>query len=273
MLCETIPTSFNGEKIAGIGRLGDDVEVVNEANPYPTAVYGEEWIDTPETIKRGLIVDVTKEAVFFDRTGNVMSEAASVGKTIRINKEKRILDVACGIATVYRRNGGAAEATYQSDNTVTSTALVDWNSVNTAEQKLLSITDPTTGEPVLITANTLWGPKALDMTARRIINATMTRQGTNSGNTQTYINDNLLAQALQWVSGQYVAARTSSDTTWFYGNPKEAFIYMENWPMQVTQAPEGNEAMFRRDVVASYKVSERGAAAVRDRRYAVRVTA
>lgn len=272
-LCEVIPTSFNGERIPGVGRIGDDVEVVNENDAYPNATFGEEWIDTPETIKRGLILDITMEAVFFDRTAQVLTRAGELGQAIQMNREKRILDVVCGIATVYRRNGAAAEATYQADNTVTSTALVDWQSVNAAEQKLVAITDPTTGEPVMITANCMWGPKDLDMTARRIINATMTRQGTNSGNTQTYANDNLLAQSFDWVSGPYVKQRTSSASTWFYGDPKQAFAYMQNYPLKVTKAAENNEAMFRRDVIASFKASERGAAAVRDRRYAVKVTA
>ena len=123
-LCETIQTQFNGEKLPGMAMLGDDVEIVNENSPYPNATFSEEWIDTPETVKRGMILDITKEIIFFDRTGLLMQRAGMVGQAIKINKEKRILDVVCGITTVYRRNGGAAEATYQSDNTLASTSLL-----------------------------------------------------------------------------------------------------------------------------------------------------
>ena len=73
-LVEVIQTQFSGERIPGVGRLGDDLDVVNEGQEYPNAVLGEEWIDTPETIKRGLILNVTREAIYFDRTGVLLQE-------------------------------------------------------------------------------------------------------------------------------------------------------------------------------------------------------
>jgi hypothetical protein len=271
MLVETIQTQFNGEKIPGMGKIGDDVEIVNEAAPYPNATFSEEWIDTPETIKRGLILDITKEIIFFDRTGLLMSRAAQTGDAIRISKEKRILDVVTGIATVYRRNGGAAEATYQSDNSVTNT-LVDWTSIDTAQQKFNVMTDPNTGEPISLSLKAVLVPKALEITAGRIQNASMVRTATQSAVQQTYNNSNLVQSPYSVISGQYVRQRTSSDTTWFAGDFKGAFAYMQNWPLMTVQAPDNNEVGFTRDVVVRFKSSERGAAAVKDRRRVLKCT-
>lgn len=270
-LVEVIQTQFSGERIPGVGRLGDDIDIVNEGGDYPNAVMGEEYVDTPETIKRGLILNVTKEAIYFDRTGVLLSECNRVGERVAVNREKRILDVVCGISTVYRRNGQAATATYAADNSLSNT-LSDWTSVDSAAQKFNTMVDPITGEPIAISIDTLIVPKALEVLANRILSATMTRQATATGNNQTYVNGNSVTGSMNLVSGQYVRNRTASDTTWFAGAPKEAFVYMQNWPLTVTQSDENSEVGFTRDVVARFKASERGAAAVRERLKMVKCT-
>ena len=269
-LCEVIQTQFSGERIPGVGRLGDDLDIVNEGDPYPNAVFGEEYVDTPETIKRGLIVNITREAIFFDRTGVLMSEAGKTGERVAVNREKRILDVVCGIATVYRRNGGAAVATYAGENTFTNT-LTDWTSIDAVSQRFNVMTDPVTGEPIANDIKQVLVPKALGVLAGRIKAATETRQVTNTSNT-TIVPNNSLDQQFDVVTGQYVRQRTGNDTTWFAGDFKKAFVYMQNWPLQVTQSGEDSEVGFTRDIVARYKVSERGAAGVRERLYVVRCT-
>ena len=67
-LVDTIPTRLDGERIPGIGRISDEASEVQPGMPYPHLGFGEDYIDTPQTTKRGFIVPVTKEAVFFDRT-------------------------------------------------------------------------------------------------------------------------------------------------------------------------------------------------------------
>ena len=47
--------------------------------PYPHLGFGEDYIETPSTTKRGFIVPVTKEAIFFDRTHLILSRAAEAG--------------------------------------------------------------------------------------------------------------------------------------------------------------------------------------------------
>lgn len=263
-------TNFSGEKLPGVTEIGDEVEIVNEGQPYPRALVGEFYIETPETIKRGVVVDVTKEALFFDRTNLIMQRASNVGKFIAINREKRILDVVLGISTVYKRNGAAAIATYGADNTVSSNALIDWTDLDAAETKFSAITDPDTGEPIVITANTLIVPPALRISAQRIANATMT--GRTNGENETRNGGPSLLQNFTIASNQYVRQRSGSDTTWFYGNPKEAFVYMENFPLTVISNTENAYASFERDIVSQSKASERGAAGVMERRYMMKCT-
>lgn len=268
----TIQNSIEvSEKIPGVTEVGDEVEVVAEGQPYPTANISESWIQTPETIKRGLMINITKESIFFDKTGLILQRAGNIGKYVGINREKRILDVVLGTVDVYQRNGGAVEATYASDNITATNALVDWTSVDTADTKFMGIVDPDTGEPIVTTANAMIVPPALRNTAKRIQNATMTGQTTSSR--ETRVSSNSLNQSFEAYTNQYVKQRTSSDSTWFYGNPKAAFVYMQNWPLKVEQEGANSEKAFEADIVARYKASERGAAGVMERRYMLKATA
>ena len=85
-LVDTIPTRLDGERIPGIGRIKDEVTEVHPGMPYPHVGFGEDYIETPQTTKRGLIVPVTKEAVFFDRTHLILQRAAEVGEVLGLNK-------------------------------------------------------------------------------------------------------------------------------------------------------------------------------------------
>ena len=275
-LVQSVPTQFNGEKIPGIGRLGDEAEEVAEAHPYPVVGMSEEWVETPETTKRGFIVPVTKEAIFFDRTGLVLQRAAEVAYWLGVNKEKRVLDVVLGITNNYKRNGTSYN-TYNTgtpfSNTKASNSLVDWTSIEAAELLFDSMIDPNTEEPISVIPNTIIVPSALRHTARRIVNATEITHGDGSSDSPQVTSTNPIADQYQVLSGPMVKQRTSSDSTWFVGDPRRAFAYMENWPITVVQAPNNSEAEFSQDVVIRFKVSERGAAAVLDPRYMVKCTA
>ncbi len=104
-LVETIPTRFDGEKIAGITGITDDIQEIRPGMPYPALGFGEDYIETPSTTKRGFIVPVTKEAIFFDRTHQVLSRATEVGEILGLNKEKRLLDLVIGVTNNYNWKG------------------------------------------------------------------------------------------------------------------------------------------------------------------------
>ena len=276
-LVETIPTQFDGEKLPGVSLLGDKSAIVAEGKPYPVAGLSEYWIQTPQTIKRGLIVGVTQEAIYFDRTHQVLSNASQVGETILISKENRILDGVCGISTLYQRNGAAAAATYGDtpfDNLCATNALVDYTDIENVLMLFEDMVDPNTGEPISVNPDTLIYPGALEMTVQRIINATEVRQGAVAAGVPLTNSPNPLARRqFNLKTSSRVKARTSSASTWFLGQPKKAFAYMENWPLTVTQAPSNSEAEFTHDVVSRFKVSERGAFAVTEPRYMAKSTA
>ncbi|TWT90999.1 hypothetical protein Mal64_13980 [Pseudobythopirellula maris] len=280
-LVDTIPTRLDGEKIPGVSRIGDQVDEVGPGMPYPNLGFDEDYIETPSTTKRGFIVPITREAVFFDRTNLVLSRASEVGEVLGLNKEKRLLDLIVGVANNYKHKGVAYD-TYQTSgpwiNELSGNELVDWTSVDAAEQVLADILDPATGEPVMLSATTALVMPAYRHAAHRTFNAAEISY-TGSGAPSTTIAPNPLGdyrvEASRLAYRRVIASGESAADAkkwWFLGDFRKAFAYMENWPITVTQAPLASDAAFNNDIVFRFKASERGAAAVLNPRFVVKCT-
>lgn len=280
-LVDTIPTRLDGEKIPGIGRVREEIEEVGPGMPYPHLGFGEDYIETPSTTKRGFIVPVTKEAIFFDRTHLVLSRAAEVGEILGLNKEKRLVDLVIGATNNYKWRG-ASYNTYQAStpwiNTLASNELEDWTNVDAAEQLFAEILDPNTGEPVLVRGTTVLVTPAYRHAANRVFHAaqlTFTASGAETATVTANPLGDYRVHDSRLMYRRIVAAGTASADAkkwWFLGDFRRAFAYMENWPITVTQAPHGSEADFNNDIVLRFKASERGAAAVINPRYVVKCT-
>ena len=294
-LIPTISTRLDGEKIPGIGQLGDEAEVVGEGMPYPAVGLGEDYVETPSTTKRGLIVPVTKEAIFFDRTNLVLSRCSKVGEWLGVNKEKRLCDLVSGYTNNYKWKGTTYD-TYSIDgstgqeggtaipdliNSIASNELIDWTDVDAVEQLFVNMLDPDTGEPIIMTGSQVVVMPAKVHAANRVFNATQIVYGAGGSTTATsltYANNPLATNYTLYKSSLlYRRILATVETTvanaknmWFMGDFRKAFAYMENWPITVTQAPQNSEAEFNQDIVAQFKASERGAAAVINPRYSVK---
>ncbi len=280
-LVQTIPTRMDGEKIPGISRIADEIEEVAPGMPYPHLGFGEDYIETPSTSKRGFIVPVTKEAIFFDRTHLILSRAAEVGEVLGLNKEKRILDTVVGATNPYKSNGISYNTYFTSgvwSNELAANELVDWSNVDAAEQLFADILDPNTGEPVLVSGTTVLVTPAYRHAAHRVFNAaeiTYTATGSQTGTTAANPLGNYRVEESRLAYRRIVAsgvAAADAKKWWFVGDFQKAFAYMENWPITVAQAPINSEADFNNDVVLRFKASERGAAAVLNPRFVVKST-
>ena len=269
-----ISTRLKGEKLPGFARMGDEAQVVAEGHDFPLIGISEDWVNTPVTKKRGAILPLTREALFFDLTGQILRFAGEVGFWLGVNKEKRAVDCLIDENTTehrYNRKENGAIATYQTttpyDNITASNPLDDWTAIDAAEQTLNVITDPNTGEPVVISPDTLICTKQLERTALRILTATTVRSGDiTTGSGHQFDSASPLGQ-FAVVSSRYMAARQGTDTDWFYGNPRRAFAYMENWPMTARTAPTNHADEFDRDIAMKWRADEMGAYATLDPRY------
>lgn len=289
-LVPNVPTQFSGERIPGIANLADEAQVVAEGDSYPVAGFNEDWLDTPQTVKRGNIVPITKEAIFFDRTNLVLRTAGKVGLMLGANKEKRIInafldDLATTATTAHRYKWrGTAYATYVASgghgavNKIASGGgLIDWTDIDAVEQLAADVVDPNTGEPMPLMLKHLICTPQLAATAARILNATNVQTAgagyATSGTVYATDSPTPLGRhqyspgGYQVVTSRLLKQLQGTDTTWFMGNLPEALCYMENWPITVEQAAGDSAKSFERDIVAQFKASERGAAYVMEPRY------
>ncbi len=284
-LYRTIPTQLNGEKIPGVTAIGDHAESIREGEAYPSVGIGEDWVETPETTKKGLKIEITKEALFFDRTNRIIENANKVGNWLGINKAKRIIDMVLGVTNTYKWKGTAYD-TYQTTtpwvNTNTSNGLENYTDIDDALELFAGITAPDTGEPIMVVPTTIVCQTSLAATARHILNATQIKSDPNANagtaQIQMYVPNNALIPgnynvvASPIINARYTAGSVTS-TTWYFGDFSKAFAYMENWPITVVPAPSNSYEEWNRDIVAGWKASERGVAAVLDPRYVQKNTA
>jgi len=275
------PTKFNGERIPGVTGIGDQAEEIREGDEYPSVQVGEDWVDTPETVKRGLKVLVTKEALFFDRTNLILDRCSKVGQWLGLNKAKRIIDLALGVTNTYKWKDTAYD-TYQTTtpwvNINTSNGLSDWSDIDDALQMFWAITDPSTGEPITINPTQIIVNTSKRATANYILNATHVKIGADTASNQMQVeNAHMVPGQYEVISSPIIDARYTAGsvtaTTWHFGDFRKAFSYMENWPVAVEQMPSNSYEEWNRDIMAGYKAGERGVAAVKDPRYAQRNTA
>jgi len=329
----TQSTPFESERIPGVAVPQDpdkdgfsETTEVGEGEEYKTVGFGEEYIQTPTTRKYGLIIPVTREAIFFDRTGLISRRAADVGNLIGLRKEKRILKVMIGASDnirfvekrqfdgapvtmdlfqyasgtgAYQLAGDLSARKYPFANDIPANAFVDYTSIRKAEQYFDNTIDPNTGEPIIVgkpfvfmtknreldilqvlQAENIWKATQYGMaTAGALTNATAPIM-TSGGNVLARLPGGVQFQVSRQLRNQLVAflqtaaggsmnasdAATAADKIWFYGDPQKAFVYMENWPITVTQAPPSSEAEFQQDIIMRYKASERGTVSIEDAR-------
>lgn len=277
-LIPTRQTNIDVEKIAGITPIADEVAVVGEQELYPSVAVGQTWRHGPLLRKRGFKIALTREAIFFDRTGQLETMARDGGKAMGQNREKRAVDC------VVDENGGAVNAlsgghryhyrdnsiaTYGNnsgnhawDNLQASNALVDWTDLDSANQLLGLMTDPDTAEPIVLQAKHLVCGLSLELAALRIRNATeitVTTPGyaTTGNPTETKVT-NPFGGRFEVVSSAYVDARLATDTHWFWGDLTKAFEYVQCWAPDVLSLGSNTQLEFDRDIVQQYRWYEMG---------------
>lgn len=282
-LVTIMPTNLSGEKIAGIASIPEAVDDVFESMPFPEVGFTSDYIETPATTKRGLIISVTKETIFFDRTGQVLTRAASVGEILARKREKLILSTVLGVTNSYKWRGTSYNTYLTSGNWInkkTGVTLTDWKDIDAVEQLFSDMLEPNSGEPIVINAQQILHMPAKRHLFRQITKATTLesltqsaaerRFGPNTLQPYELIETKFGYRYLQSAAGGSVSASNAKDY-WYVGDFKKAFGYAQNWPITVVQAPNNSEPEFKQDIVLRWKASERGIPFVSDPRYSVQV--
>ncbi len=281
-LIPTTKTNRKYERIAGITHVGDETDTVEEGKSYPLVGVSEDWVDTPEVRKRGMMAQITKETITFDETGLVVDRVRYLGDWLGLNQEKRAIDcVIDGNTTAHRYNWqGTVYASYVSspwDNTVATNALADETDLDNAYLQAAAIVDPVTGEPQNVTMRHLVVPmglynKALYALAPQI-RATIPGFATSADPKQMTIANPVLAKMggpPQVVSTQLLNSRLTAasiaTTTWYIGDIAAYAEWREVWPTTFAQLGSMGQLEFQQDIVWQGKASQLGAYRVKNPR-------
>jgi hypothetical protein len=277
-LVTVMPSKVKNERVAGFTALEGPKEVP-EGHPYDESTFEDKYVTTVES-KKGRILSVTEEAVYFDQTGQLLLRAARIGEATRQEREKVIVrgvidaDYNATAGTgVYRPSGTLAQlypTDASNDNYIsTVTALADWTDV----QEVLAwhaanVTDDRAGagEPIV------WMPKAIltsvakSQVARRIVNATEIQSTTAN---EVTVMSNPLAGTFVPLASPFIDQVETND--WFLGDFAKQFIWKEVWPLQVFRQGAASEEGFQRDIVGRFKVRYYGGINAVDHRHVVKI--
>lgn len=268
-----------------------DVEDVHEGQSYPRIGVSEEYFTLPAKTKKGAIIELTREAIKFDKTSMLVEQARSIGSALGAARENAIIDCLIGQTNNYIRNGTATNTYLTAGayiNNQSSTPLVDWTDVDSALQLFAAILDPTTSEPL---AGVMNPPHLVVMpfkvkTAQRILTATSTvsdqRPSLGSGvvSDRTDAPSPIASMGLQLVSSNRLYRRVlagpeptaaTAQEGWFLGDISKLLGWYEVWPLQLMQKGPESEASWDRDIELQYKASYYGVCAVREPRYMLRM--
>ena len=286
-LARTIPTRLRQQKMIGHSIIGDVAENMKPGQRHPRAQFGERYVTTPETQKRGLGIDVTREAVFFDQTnGGVTQMAESVGAELGLRKERLIIDQFLGVTNGYTY-GGTSYNTYQASTPWINTQanpLADWQDVDDALQLFAGMTDQEKGEPIIINARDVLVMPANEMNARYVFSYDKIERSTQSAteighgpNPLRSMGFNLLPSSvlvynrLTAADGGNIAAANAKEY-WFLGDFQGAFAYLENWAVNTARVAANDYTMADQDLILSLFVNEMGIPATVEPRKVVRNT-
>lgn len=286
-LCPAEPTKLNGQKIIGVNRLGDRGKKRLPGEAHTRAQFNERWVQTPETRENALAVDVYKETIFYDLTGDLMNVAGSVGEELAYRRELEILSLVTGASNSFNYNGTAYN-TYATSMSALgyfndfSNPLNDWTAIQADMLKFARMQDPGTGKRILTMPNTILVNPAKVATANLILQATSTERRTGSGATtpQTTSNPlNISVTGSNPYSGQFqilssplleqvctasaadgglALSQSDADEYWWMLESGKSFRYMQNYPLSVAQSAPNQYEMLDRGIVASYFANERG---------------
>jgi hypothetical protein len=305
---ENIPSKLRSLKIMGVSSIGDVAQVRDPGQTHARANLSERYVQTPDTVNRGIGIDVTREAALFDYTSQLMKQADTAGESLALRKEYLIADVAIGATNTYKYNGtsyntysttaqdtGGGNWVNQIVNPITSSNA--WDAFNNVLQQWVGMVDPETGQPISIEGFDILAMPQIAMLMEVALQASeITRManalaGTNwpadayksvnpakglfrlLGGDQAKIYPYAYAEVTRSVAnGGLGLTGTSATGLWFAGDFKKAIHWNENIPLTIVRANVNEYAMGDRGLTMALFADEMGAAGITDPRYIIKNT-
>jgi len=269
-LVQTIPSNMQIETFAGFSDA-ETPEEVGEGDEYKDSTLSEKYV-TAQNVKFGRMISVTEEMIYFDRTGQVMARAMRIGQKAKQYKERLILRAVMDLDTTVYRPAGVPTAFYSSTNgnLITSNAFGESGllAVRVAASQMKDDSVHAGDDDfVLINLNNVQVivPVDLEVQAWELANSLLTPEGAENA-------ANFYKGRFQVLTSPYVTAQ-GNVTTWYWGDFKQDFAWVEVWPFQILTQRPGHEDEFKSDIKARVKVRFYGSPAALDVKHCFKSTA
>ena len=125
-IVENVPTVLDGEKLPFISQPLTEGGKVHPGMPYEEYGMAEEFIQTVPLDTYGALLSIQKLTIFYDRTAQLLKKANNLGRQLRYNKERRILNLLVQASSAPNFTWkGVSYVPFQSAGTYWSNLLLD----------------------------------------------------------------------------------------------------------------------------------------------------
>jgi hypothetical protein len=269
MLVTTVQSNLETETFAGFTEA-ETPEEVGEGMLYNDSTITEKYV-TVRASKFGRKISITEEAIYFDRTGQILMRAQRVGAKAAQYKERMIMRGVQDLDTKVYNPSGVATAFYSTtnNNLVATNPFTD-DGLDAVRLKASQMKDDSLGtiddDFILIDLNNaiVLVPQQLERVAWEYANTAKAPATAENA-------DNFYKGLFRVLSSPYVTQ--NSATTWYWGDFKQDFIWQEVWPLQTIAAPSNHPDSFDRDIKAQIKTRFYGNVGAIDFKHCLKSTA
>lgn len=277
-LVQEVTSTRSKETIGGLS-AHDNLQLTREATPFQHSQPSEKYSEIANH-KFGLIVDLTKEAVVEDRTGQIVATARDIGVKGGTHQHAYIIEKVTDVAitatgeaanTSLRINGSTRTMyandhsswdVQTNDNLAASSALGS-TGLKTA-RTLLGLMKDEKGDPIIVIPRFLLVPVELEVTALEQMGS---QQKPGTGNNEI----NAFRNAYTIISSPILDATLG--TTWYLGDPsRQTRLQWYDRPRTDTMGASAQMA-FNSDIVSQFKFHYHAGVGCTDYRYVVKATA
>lgn len=261
-MVRVVPSRLKVSRVVGWKAIGT-ISQVTEGEDFNEIIPPDEKYVLIPNYKYGGLLSLTKEDIFFDRTGQLVDRARGIGEEAARFQEQLILEgMIDKNGTVY--NKGQMYPTNNSKTNYHSGAAsaLGTTSWETTYIALLKKVDEQ-GKFIWVNSDrpTLMVPPALYPQAFKLKNNEYGPTGTARGN-----DVNPAMNMFDIAVNPYLTAVSS--TAWLYGAFKRQFRWEEVWPIETfSRVGQDSEDGFKRDVIQQFKASLYGGIGADDFKY------
>jgi len=288
LVSEAPATKTSREEVAGY-TSGGQFAVRREHMSYEEDTLSEKYwsIDKADF---GKIISLTREAIFDDRTGDLINRARIMGEKggqLRAKIITKTLEVgvrteygeSASQAAVYKGTANTAAVFYSAthaatidsaginQNLVTSNGLGVAGALNTTNALFSKMKDES-GDEIGVVADTLIYPPDLFETAKELL-ADSSKRSVQGASRVSETSANVWQGRFEPIELPFL----SSTSTWYLGSPKKQMLWLWVWKPETKVQTENSESAFHAQIVLRYRFSFNGGCGHTDYRFIAKNTA